>query len=359
MGAALCATDLRSVLELTLEARSARDRASFLGGVTSGLRALVACEALGLNEIDPVRGTALVYTDPPDYGLSVPRERFATLIRQHPVAGPRSRGDLRTRRLSEMISARALHRLELYQEAYRELGIEDQIVLGLPGDALVAIVLSRSRRTFTDRDREVLELARPHLARAYQDACEREQVARLVWRLEEAIEDLSAAVIQIDRAGRVAHASDYALELLGAHFPWRPGVASRLPDSVAAWLRRGKPAVLRVDGPRGRLTIRRLAAGEPSSWEALLIEEHATACPSLDALRRLGLTAREAQVARLLARGKRNGQIAHELGIREGTVRKHLEHLYRTLGVGSRGEAIARVLVAPPARGADRVCSGR
>jgi hypothetical protein len=42
-------------------------------------------------------------------------------------------------------------------------------------------------------------------------------------------------------------------------------------------------------------------------------------------------------------------QLANDLGVAEGTVRKHLEILYRNLGVNSRTEALARVAkVATP-----------
>jgi two-component system nitrate/nitrite response regulator NarP len=50
------------------------------------------------------------------------------------------------------------------------------------------------------------------------------------------------------------------------------------------------------------------------------------------------LTARENDVARLVAIGRRNKEIAHELGVSEGTVKMHLHNLYQKLGIGSRTE---------------------
>ena len=44
----------------------------------------------------------------------------------------------------------------------------------------------------------------------------------------------------------------------------------------------------------------------------------------------------------LVSEGKTNSQIACELWIAHGTVRKHLEHIYRKLGVQSRTAALAR-----------------
>jgi DNA-binding CsgD family transcriptional regulator len=54
------------------------------------------------------------------------------------------------------------------------------------------------------------------------------------------------------------------------------------------------------------------------------------------------LTDREREVLMLVREGKTNSQIARELWIAHGTVRKHLEHIYRKLGVQSRTAALAR-----------------
>jgi DNA-binding CsgD family transcriptional regulator len=55
------------------------------------------------------------------------------------------------------------------------------------------------------------------------------------------------------------------------------------------------------------------------------------------------LTEREIQVARLVAYGKRNAEIAHELHISPHTVESHLKHIYSKLDIRSRIE-LARVL---------------
>lgn len=61
---------------------------------------------------------------------------------------------------------------------------------------------------------------------------------------------------------------------------------------------------------------------------------------------RLGLTRREAEIAELVATGATNQQIAAVAGISPGTVRKHLENVYRKLGVTNRVAVAARVLAA-------------
>jgi DNA-binding CsgD family transcriptional regulator len=54
------------------------------------------------------------------------------------------------------------------------------------------------------------------------------------------------------------------------------------------------------------------------------------------------LTPRERRVLVLVAGGKTSRDIAEELGIRPRTVRTHVEHVLRKLGVHTRAEAVAR-----------------
>ena len=56
------------------------------------------------------------------------------------------------------------------------------------------------------------------------------------------------------------------------------------------------------------------------------------------------LTRREAEVARMTARGKTSGEIAGQLGISARTVESHRASVYRKLGVRTRTELILRVV---------------
>jgi DNA-binding NarL/FixJ family response regulator len=59
-----------------------------------------------------------------------------------------------------------------------------------------------------------------------------------------------------------------------------------------------------------------------------------------------GLTRREMQVLRLVTSGKTNQVAAHELGISEKTVERHLQSVFAKLGVVSRVEAAVRLVRA-------------
>ena len=56
------------------------------------------------------------------------------------------------------------------------------------------------------------------------------------------------------------------------------------------------------------------------------------------------LTTQERRVLALVAGGRRNAKIAHELSISTRTVENHLYHIFDKLGVASRTEAVLYAL---------------
>lgn len=109
-------------------------------------------------------------------------------------------------------------------------------------------------------------------------------------------------------------------------------------------------AMLRAKGDRGvaaRLAAEALAAARSLGAAPLVAELEVLsrrgrlgAGPSpADALRRLGLTGREAEVLDLVAEGRTNRQIGDALFISEKTVSVHVTNLLRKLGVPGRTEA--------------------
>jgi DNA-binding NarL/FixJ family response regulator len=58
------------------------------------------------------------------------------------------------------------------------------------------------------------------------------------------------------------------------------------------------------------------------------------------------LTSRECEVAKLIARGYTNRQIAQALVVTEGTAANHVAHILSKLGVANRTQVAARMLDA-------------
>lgn len=159
-------------------------------------------------------------------------------------------GDLSAIRMSDVIGRLRYHDSPFYREYFQPVGLDHVLDLGLATDRqrYRSVVLIRGRDTadFSERDRAVLELLRPHL------------------RAREARADLQRR--------------------------------ARNPDRT-------------------------------------------TEGPAADA--QTPLTNREREVLRLVREGKTNTEIAGELWVSPGTVKKHLEHVYEKLGVASRAAAAA------------------
>jgi len=332
----LPARDLQAVLAFVDEAHSFADLDSFRSGILPGLEKLVPCDLVGYNEVDPGGANALVITHP-DPPLEIAGEALARLAHQHPLIAVQANGDDRTYKISDFLSRREFHSLDLYNELYRLLDAEDQIAFGLPGPMVIGIAMNRDRRSFSERDRLLLDLLRPHLAHAYARALERTQTEALVAILEHGLAERDAAVVSSGPEGEIGAASGAALELLHAYFPESRGAS--LPGKIVEWLTSAPahgPDPLTVEGARGRLTVRRTAAEKTG---ALLVLEEEPAVRA-EALRALGLTRRQSEVLHLLAQDRGTDQIAADLFISPQTVRKHLEHIYERLGVHTRAAAV-------------------
>ncbi len=94
-------------------------------------------------------------------------------------------------------------------------------------------------------------------------------------------------------------------------------------------------------------------AGEVGPSGAALLQEAAAAGAGDDDLARL--TERERQVLDLVARGRKNKEIAEALVITGNTVKRHLKAIFEKLGVHTRSAAAARAASAglPATRGGE------
>jgi DNA-binding NarL/FixJ family response regulator len=99
------------------------------------------------------------------------------------------------------------------------------------------------------------------------------------------------------------------------------------------FLQAGAKGIIRktADLPTLAACIRAVAAG--SSWMADCVFRETS---RVDRYSRSELTPRETQVMELVEQGLKNKEIARELGIRPGTVKIHLKHIFEKTGVRGR-----------------------
>ena len=159
------------VLRLVADVCGLLDISEFRHGLLDALNRALPSKYVSLNEIGPTPDTVAAITRPelaPEYV-----ERFAQHAHENPLLQRylRSR-DGRAYRFSDVIAATDLHRLALYQEFYKPLGVEHQLAFTLPAgpDRVLGVALARGRRDYSDFERDVAEHARPFLIQAYQNA---------------------------------------------------------------------------------------------------------------------------------------------------------------------------------------------
>lgn len=313
------------------------DLDSFRNGISAAVKRLVACDIASYNEIDPGRGEALAVVDPEEALLDEAVEALGLYAEQNPLIAYEQRtGNGLAVKLSDFVSRRELHRLEIYDLAYRKLETEYQLAFALPATRgrIVGLALNRSRRDFSERDREILDLLRPHAAAAYRRLSESDHVRRALRALEDASVARSG-VILVD-SGLIGFASEGALWLA-------PELGSGLmPEGLREWALSGdaRSESFELRSIRGPVTARYCAGRGPGGVDAIVLTVGAGPPRRLAA--DLGLSARQAEVLTMVARGMSNIEIANAMSLSQRTVEKHLQRIYRRLGVSNRTEAAAR-----------------
>jgi ATP/maltotriose-dependent transcriptional regulator MalT len=136
-------------------------------------------------------------------------------------------------------------------------------------------------------------------------------------------EDAHAALVALRRASEAWQKLEAPYE--GARTRALIGLACRLLGDE-------ETAALEFDAARGIFE----QLGAQSDLAGMDSHSPRTATPAS-----YGLTARELEVLRLVAAGKSNHAIAADLFVSDHTIRRHLQNIFRKLGVSSRAAATA------------------
>ena len=201
---------------------------------------------------------------------------------------------------------------------------------------------------FSDEERAWLEQVTPVVAMGLRRA--------LVATPSIASVDRGPGVLLLDADGEVMSATPEAAAWLAeveATLLYDTSFGIQMPFEAHAYAATARAAA-RDDRlgrlPRGRL---RTASGvwlvvhgsvlEGSDHLALVIEPAKATDVAPLIIEAYGLTAREVEVTRLIARGHGTSQIAEKLFLSPHTVRDHVKAVLEKVGVSSRGELVAKV----------------
>ncbi|MCM8613461.1 LuxR family transcriptional regulator [Accumulibacter sp.] len=168
---------------------------------------------------------------------------------------------------------------------------------------------------FSETDRQLKELLMPHLAATHRAAW-----LRHFLRLPGHVNQAWAVV---DRRGLLREASPSFVALLRQHWPACSG--SILPEPLAVSVQAGDAHVVGAW---------RLDVSDCGEYRFVLAR-------STGALAQLSV--REREIARRYASGETHSAIARALSLSPATVRNHVAHCFRKLGVGSKVELALRL----------------
>jgi DNA-binding CsgD family transcriptional regulator len=344
--AALQQADLRASLEFVREAESVTRPIAFTPEVLELLRQLVPCDLVNFCELDRQRERVISDTfntgerfdgDPDDPEV----QAFWRLRHEHPVCAHQDRtGDFSARKITDFMSRRQFHQLEIYSVWWCELGRQEfELDVGIPGAPwhTKVFLFHGDDHDFRERDRLILDLLRPHLAHFDRNASMRRLAAALA-----AGADARGELVVLDAGDAIDFATARARRLLRDYC--NDGRGPRLPPLIGDWLSHARRngddlsmvagGSLTIDRADRRLVVTRLNGDKRT---LLLTEELVSA----DGAKQLSW--REWQVLGHVDDGKTNAQIAAALCIAPATIRTHLENIYAKLGVHGRTAALARV----------------
>jgi DNA-binding CsgD family transcriptional regulator len=350
--------DLRAALgALNALLAESRDRTAFVDSALERLTGLVASDLTTLSICDLEQGTRSVVGRKAESLSLADREAFDRHFRGHPLvrfhgshpAGP-------TQRISDCLESARFKTSAVYADYYRRIGINYVMALPLRIDHanVVSVVFNRSRSDFTDRERGLLDVIRLPLAASYRGllACEEAGIG---------LQDIGLLateggwqIMRVSFSGRILEASPAALRLLRRFFPGASGADGKLPEAMHAWFARSRywgldrPALTQgrqfVSARFGaRLRAHFIPDGDSASTGYLMMKIDRVEMTEAD-IGEHALSNREREVLVLVAEGKTNGEIGSLLAISARTVQKHLEHIFRKLGVETRMAAAMRVL---------------
>jgi DNA-binding CsgD family transcriptional regulator len=349
----LTQSDYRKLFTCLREIYSFVDFPTFAPRLLEAVSTVVRAKSLAFTEVDPVlqRSTGCFYPPEPFETVAEPFQRN---IQDHPVVryAQRTR-DGSAKAISDFLTAKQFQSTGLYREVFKPRGLLDQLSIGMVGSAglMIGISFNRARRGFSRRDRDILNLLRPHVLQAYLNCRARHGIdSRNNERQRNIIEQLPLGLICVHANGRIAWSTPAAEQMLRNHYSDAADSIHGLPDAVRHWLKRVSSAIKKHGEIAPQLFSRRpgfelrLRYCPLSDGRALLLLQEPPIANETPLVSRFGFTKREQQVAQRIVNGDSVSDVARALAMSPRTAQKHLERIFRKLGVNNLAAACVKLL---------------
>jgi DNA-binding CsgD family transcriptional regulator len=320
--------ELHGLLEILGEVHHAEDLDAFRQGLLDVLPRVVPSSYTSYNEFgaDGRPLVTIVSPEPEPRAL----EQWGRFGHQNPLVQRHlTTRDARAYRLSDVISGPDFRRLELYREVFAPMGVEHQMAITLPAPPRLLVGLAVvAPDDYTDAQRLMFDLARPHLIQARANAATREQLRDVLAAVERGLDDVGQALVVTDDRDRIAFSTEAGRDALAVLRRAGASLPSALPTDHSV-------VATDTDGP---VVVRRLPS--TGGTTVYLFERPKRPVPLAD-LEALGLSRREAEVLAGFMAGESTTAVATALAISPRTIHKHSERIYRRLGVGDRVAAVS------------------
>jgi hypothetical protein len=152
---------------------------------------------------------------------------------EHPVVQHCAKTkDPRTRKISDFLTQKQFERLGLYNEFYKLLEVRYQAAFYLFNneDVELGIVLNRRSKDFSERDRTMADLLRPHFAQAYQNAKVFTELRVWQERTQEILQSNHLGLMFLTAELKIERMTGNCERWLNEFFGRRQNTAVQLPD---------------------------------------------------------------------------------------------------------------------------------
>ncbi len=176
--------DADRLSRILLEIYAANDLDDFRSRALQTVHSLFGGELACHNEIDLVNGDSLSALSTPIEDFLELRPAFFEHIEDHPSVQHHLKAEgteTSAVKTSDFVSQKRWRASALYQEFYKPLAdVRYQVTIGQKiENRLIFFAVSRDHRDFSENDRTLLTLLRPHFIQAYQNALAQERLNEL------------------------------------------------------------------------------------------------------------------------------------------------------------------------------------
>lgn len=369
--------DMLALNRVVGEIYAARDMKSFYRSAFSTIQGIIPSEICSFNDT--------ILNPPPRFLNAINASQdhsevfkklhpvLNTHLHEHPIAAQFfSDSVFKTTDFASMSHFKAT---AIYNEYYRHLDVETQIGLSIPvsQEKVSLFALGRKCPDFSERDRLMLTLLRPHLISAFRNVTELGRIILERDLLQKGAEAERQGAVLFQSDGMILCISPFAKEMLERYFDAAIVEGDTLPGRLLQWFKTEANPPFAKGGnfkspplKKGFIPERVVSGGfsKQVEREPLTIEKEGRCLKIkllndfttgdyifvmtetddsliLQNLQRYNLSCREAEVLKLLSIGKTNVEIAVILGLSKRTVEKHLERIFTKLGVETRTAAAA------------------